>query len=180
VGVSLNNLAIVDMRRGDYASARARHEEALAIFHALGDRQGIASSLSNLALVTYHQGDYAAARALYEESLGSYAAVTDRWGIAWSLESLATVELATQAPERAARLWGGAQRLREEMGSPVSPTDRPRYDSQIAAARAAMGDDAAFDIAMQKGHAMTPEEAVAYALNRDSSPRCDDPCALSA
>jgi hypothetical protein len=42
--------------------------------------------------------------------------------------------------------------------------DRARYDHQVAAARAAIGDDAAFDLAWHIGRAMTLEEALRCAL----------------
>ena len=42
-------------------------------------------------------------------------------------------------------MCGGADRLREEIGAPLRPSDRRRYDRQLAAARADMVDDAAFD-----------------------------------
>ena len=66
---------------------------------------------------------------------------------------------------RAARTFGAAERLREVLGSPRSPTDIPRYERQVAAARAALGDDAEFDRAWQEGRTMDLEEAVRYALD---------------
>ena len=46
---------------------------------------------------------------------------------------------------RAARIWGATERLRAEIGKPLTPSERPRYDRWVAAARIASGDDAAFD-----------------------------------
>jgi hypothetical protein len=42
--------------------------------------------------------------------------------------------------------------------------DRPDYDRRVAAAREALGDDAAFDRARQEGGALTLEQAIALAL----------------
>ena len=67
------------------------------------------------------QGDFASARALYEESLVIRRELGDRRGIAYSLEGLAAVVAALGSPLRAARIWGAAERLREEIGSPLSP-----------------------------------------------------------
>ena len=64
----------------------------------------------------------------------------------------------------AARIWGAAERLREEIGSPVLPVDRPGYDRRVIAARAARGDDAAFDRAWREGRALTLEQAIDLAL----------------
>ena len=67
-------------------------------------------------------------------------------------------------PIHAARIWGGAERLREEINVPIPPGDRPDYERQITAARATLADDAAFDRAWREGHAMTLDETIECAL----------------
>jgi non-specific serine/threonine protein kinase len=63
-----------------------------------------------------------------------------------------------------AGLWGAAERLREAIGAPLPPNEQRRRERQVAVARAALGDDAAFDRAWQEGRAMTLEQAIAGAL----------------
>jgi hypothetical protein len=121
---------------------------------------------TSLGAVASAQGDYASALALQEESLAIKRELGDRSGIAQSLEGLAYVALALARPGRAARIWGRAERLREEIGSALPPRERPRYDRQVAAARAALGDDAAFDLAWREGRAQTLEQAIALALEK--------------
>ncbi len=162
---SLINLGSIDYLQGKLASARQRYEESLAIYRELGDRWGIAAALINLGSAANDQCDYRAASAMYKESLAIHAELGDRWGIAESLQGLAYVAFALVGPSRAARIWGGAELLREEIGSPVLPRDRPRYDGQLAAARAAMGDHDAFDLAWQEGRATGLEQTIEYALN---------------
>jgi predicted ATPase/class 3 adenylate cyclase len=162
---SLINLGSIDYLQGNLTSARQRYEESLAIYRELGDRWGIAAALINLGSAANDQCDYRAASAMYKESLAIHLELGDRWGIAESLQGLAYVAFALFGPARAARIWGGAERLREEIGSPVPPRDRPRYDGQLTAARAAMADHDAFDLAWQEGRAMTLEQAIEYALN---------------
>ncbi len=63
-------------------------------------------------------------------------------------------------PERAARLCGAAAALREELGTRFSLTARrAEHDRTVAAARAALGEDA-FESAWAKGHALPLEEAI--------------------
>ena len=52
--------------------------------------------------------------------------------------------------------------MREEVGAPLLPSERPRYERQVTAVRAAIG-DAAFSLAWQEGRAMTLERAIEYA-----------------
>ena len=95
-----------------------------------------------------------------------------RFGWSWatggalprSLEGLSYVALALAEPGRAIRIDGAAERLREEIGSPLPPNERPRYDGHVAAARAALGDDEACDRAWQEGRALTFEQAIELAL----------------
>ena len=164
IGASLNNLGTVAYEQRDYPAARALFEESLAIRRELGDRVGIASSLSNLGEVACEQGDYPAAGALHQEGLVIRREVGDRRGITYSLEGLAAVVAALGSSLRAARIWGAAERLGEEIGSPLAPNELPRYNRRVAAARAALGDDAAFDRAWQEGRALMLEQAIELAL----------------
>ena len=63
----------------------------------------------------------------------------------------------------ASRLWGAAERLREEVGTPVSVHEREEYSLRSAQAQALVGADA-FDAAREAGRAMGWEQAVDYAL----------------
>jgi hypothetical protein len=60
-------------------------------------------------------------------------------------------------------MWSAAERLRTEIGSPLPRVGKARYDRLVAAARAAVGDDAAFSQAWQEG-ALTLEQAIELAL----------------
>ena len=156
------NLGEVACAQGDYPCAQALHEESLAIERELGDRLGIAYSLNDLGVVATEQGHYAAAWALNDESLAISRELGDRWSMAWSLEVLAYVAVGLARPGPAARMWGAMERLREEVGAPLLPSERPRYERQVTAVRAAIG-DAAFSLAWQEGRAMTLERAIEYA-----------------
>jgi non-specific serine/threonine protein kinase len=165
IGNSLNQLGNVACEQGDYATAQRLYEEALAIQREVGDLERISAALDNLSLVAAEQGNHVAARSLGKESLAIRSALHDRRAIAWSLEGLAYVAFALKGPAKAARIWATAARIREEVGCPLPARDRARSDRRIAAARAAMGDDAAFDGAWQEGRAMPLDRAVEYALD---------------
>jgi tetratricopeptide (TPR) repeat protein len=164
IAASLINLGIVAYALDDYPAAEALYEESLAILRELGYRQSTANSLNNLGNVAYQQGNYRSAQALHQEGLAIGRELGDKRGIALALEGLASVVAALGSSLRAARIWGAAEQLREEVGSPLPPKDRPDYDRRAAAARAAVGDDAAFDRAWQQGRALTLEQAIELAL----------------
>ena len=95
--------------------------------------------------------------------------LADRRGMAECLEALAAIAFTSGRSEPGARLCGHAAGLRDEIGSPLPPWERLRYDRRIASARASFGNDTAFDLAWQEGHAMTLEQAIEYALQEQSA-----------
>jgi len=65
-------LGAAALEEGDIAGARARSEESLADYRAIGNHYGIADSLWILGTVAREKGDTTAARALFDESLALY------------------------------------------------------------------------------------------------------------
>ena len=55
-------------------------------------------------------------------------------------EGLAAIAAAQNEPERAGCLFGAAEALREAMGIPLAPVERPDYDRHVAALHAALGE----------------------------------------
>ena len=166
---ALYGLGVTARHQGDHSGAAALFEESRSIYLELGDREGTANSLNNLGHVAAARGDYPRAQVLQKESLAIFRELGDRPGIAASIDGLAALAFAVGEPERSARLWGATERLREEIGAPRVPGERLNQDIEVAAARAAVRDDAAFDLAWRNGRAMTPEQAIAFALkNHDA------------
>ena len=63
---------------------------------------------------------------------------------------------------RSARLFGAAERLRQDIGCIIQTTDRDHYDHDLAAAKAAL-DEPGFESDWKEGRGMTFSEAVQYA-----------------
>lgn len=123
----------------------------------------MAVSLSNLGGIACDQGDYAAARSLQVEALATAREIGDRRMTAYCLEGLAAVALGQEQSDRAARLFGAAAALREEIGCPLTPVEAAGEENQVSRLRQALGEEA-FTAAWQAGEAMALEEAVEYAF----------------
>jgi ATP/maltotriose-dependent transcriptional regulator MalT len=148
------------LSQGNAAEAHSLAGESLALFRELGHRQGTALSLCLLARVEANQGNYPAARTLYEQSLATAArGMEDKGLIASCMEGLAAVVAAGDELAWAARLWGAAESLREAMGVPLPPVDRPAYEGSITAARSHLGEKT-FAAAWDEGRTMTTEQAL--------------------
>jgi non-specific serine/threonine protein kinase len=165
IATSLANLGESIFLQGDYPAARALYEESLAIYRELGNRWCIARVLTNIGEVACEQGDFASAKGMHHESLQIKRELGDRQGIAMSLEHVGAVLAATTS----VRVLGAAERLREEIGSPMFPYQRTQYDRRVAAAREAISDDAAFDRAWQEGRALTLEQAIELVLEETAA-----------
>lgn len=66
-------------------------------------------------------------------------------------------------PGRAARLFGAAEALREEIGVSIPPDDRADYDQSVAAARSRLA-ATQFTAEWEAGRGLSPEDAVTEAL----------------
>ena len=122
-----------------------------------------ANALNNLGLVTWELGDYAGALPFYRESLSRYTELEDTHGITDCLDGLARVAGSRGDHREAARLWGAAEALRDEIGISIPKSDLAEYERNVERSRAAL-DDSSWQAAWQAGHGMSLYEAISYAL----------------
>src|SRR5258705_1374024 len=166
LAMSLCNLGVVVRARGDRVAALALFEESLALARDTGSRHLIATILDTLNRDDLLQGDLEAAEAHLRETITIFDGLGDRGGVANALEGFALLASAKDAPRRAARMWGAAERLRDEVGAPIRLHDQAEHDGSVSSARAACGDDA-FNEAWREGREMSHEEAMNYALGNN-------------
>jgi non-specific serine/threonine protein kinase len=162
LAVNLGNLGIVAHARGDRDGAFRAFDEALAIAHDTDDDFRVCEFLRDMGRAACKDGMLPLAERSLVEGLGIAQALAFSRATAAVMETFGDIALAKHAPERAARLFGASERLREEIVAPIHLNERADYESAIAAARAALGDDA-FEQAWAEGRAMTLDEAVRYA-----------------
>ena len=164
---SLINLSLVAIKQEDFTLARSQLEEALSINRRLGDRWGVTTALINLGDVMCAEGDCLRAQTHFEESLGLAQELGDKESIAYGLEGFAGVAAAQGRAERAARLWGAAEALREATGNPRPPSSGATYYQQdVALMRDELG-ELGFLEAWSEGRATPLEQVTAYALKGD-------------
>jgi ATP/maltotriose-dependent transcriptional regulator MalT len=159
---ALINLGSAALYRGAERRARELLEESLELSRRTGFREGVGWSLNQLGVICYRRGDSARASEMLRESLIAHWDLGDRWRMASVLEALAEVACSQGHLERAARLFGAAEALREAIGAPVPPCERPERDRCVAAANAGMSEEA-FSAARALGRAAKLQETVSYA-----------------
>ena len=160
----LGTLARVRHALGDNAGARTLMTDSLAGQRAFENKAGVAKTLVWLAAISHDLNDVPAAKAQLAEALPLLEALSaDRMSLASGLEATAGLLLDFARPTDAARVWGYAQRLREDLVMPQGVPERDRYQVQVARARSTLQDDASFDLHWSEGRSWRLGEAVQYA-----------------
>jgi DNA-binding CsgD family transcriptional regulator len=162
----------VALFQGDRERATRMFEEAFTLARRRGDRLATNIALYNLAQLALSVADFGPAARMLEEGLTLSLQMGDQANLSYFLEGLAVVAGAQGEAERSARVLGAAEGSMGEAGAPVYNyymPDRALYEGTLAAARTQL-DDAAWAAALAEGRAMTPEQAVEYALEQGVAP----------
>jgi tetratricopeptide (TPR) repeat protein len=153
--------------QGDPGRGATLNEEAAGLLRERGHKGKLQYALDNLGWAALTRGDRQQARSLHEESLELSRKLGDKLIAAESLEGLAC-SAARGEEERAARLFGAAEALREGVGYNQTPRERALREPYLEATRSRVG-ESAWQAAFAEGRAMTFEEALEYALAREET-----------
>ncbi|HEU5430491.1 MAG TPA: LuxR C-terminal-related transcriptional regulator [Thermomicrobiales bacterium] len=162
IGCVLNSLGVELYWQSEVDRAAPLFEEAVALLSGIEATAMRIYTLANLGEVIRARGDLPRASALMRESLSLAREQGNLRGIVGALESLAAVAGAIAQTERAARLFGAAERLRETMAAPIPLAGRETYERDIARVRAKM-DETAFAAAWSAGRTLPLEQVIAEA-----------------
>jgi predicted ATPase/DNA-binding CsgD family transcriptional regulator len=145
---------------GDVASAREHIDRGLAAADGLPwPLTVVLLARSRLARL---EGDDGGAEDMAHELLRVAAASENRVAIADALEALAGLAARQESFQEAARLYGAAERVREEIGYIRLPVEQPGWEADAAAVRAGLGQEE-HAAAWEEGRTLSAERAIAYA-----------------
>jgi predicted ATPase/DNA-binding winged helix-turn-helix (wHTH) protein len=167
VYASLSCLAVALHGQGQWTAARELYEQALEVARELGTPFEMGHALNEIGRAECDEGRHDLARKHSAEGMTILHRLGNRPGVIDSLEGLAGVAAATGAPQRAARLWGAADVLRQEIGNVRSVHESIAYERKVKAVRAILTREA-FDQAWDEGRAMSLDDAVRYALDEQA------------
>jgi DNA-binding CsgD family transcriptional regulator len=152
---------------GNHDRATGLLEEALALSEELGDRLSVAYGLMGLGIAARLRDDPKREKELLNQSLAILVEVQgSKVIIAEDLEALAEAAGALGQHLRAARLWGAAGAVREDLDVPWQPAERMLHEPQLIAAQSRI-DEATWETGFAEGRAMALEKAVEYALSEE-------------
>lgn len=161
---ALNNLGEVATAQGKHERAMVFLTEALALYRDVGESSGVAGTLHSLGVLATAQGQYGPAATYLAESLLRFQRLGDMSRVERCVWSLAGLAVARGDAVRGVCLYGAQRATRERFGNvPALAIDQVTFDRDMAAARVALG-ERGFSVAWTQGRAMSPEDAISYAL----------------
>ena len=159
-------LARLAFYRGDLPEARKHADLMLDLHKDMGDQLSVIGHQSTMAHVWRQIGDYKKALALYRETLPDWQKIGHRGAVAHQLECFAFIAKAQEQGERAVKLMGAAEVLREASSSPQTPQERIEYDKELAGLRAGM-DEKTFNLLWAEGQSMNMDQAIDFAMGEN-------------
>ncbi len=151
----------------DFAQAEAFLQRSLGLMPEIGDSGGIPWVMQSLGFVKAARGNYHGALTLFQMALSMAHQLNHVVTFAFCFPGLASAAAGLGQMERAARLLGKAETLRERVAEVGSSADAVEYDQALAEARAHV-DQAAYAAAVAEGRAMSLDDAIAYATEEQA------------
>jgi predicted ATPase len=169
VGWSLNHLGDVALGENDLTEASRYYREGYDVFRRAGDRWGMGRSLTDLGRLALVQEDLQTARSRFEQALSGFAELGHTRGVSTVLEGLACLAVRKGDFERALKLGGAAEGLRQQVGAPNRPRQRASLKRALEPAWKGTG------LAMGNTHwsaglRMPLERAIRYAFGLPTMP----------
>jgi predicted ATPase len=158
LAMALGLSAGISLMRGNLKPAAELYEESIELSRRLGDLQAACAALDSLAEVTIEMGDPQRGIDFARESLEIAWAERDLSVVAFCFGRLATAGSRLGDVRGAARFWGAAERLDEELGQSQFRSEKRQLEAKLAPA--VLADEEG----LAAGRTLTTAEAVEVAL----------------
>ncbi|MCC6793431.1 MAG: AAA family ATPase [Thermomicrobiales bacterium] len=159
----------IALGQGDTGAAAIYLEEAMRGQRAMGFTWRLGDTLRTLGDLARDRGDLTGALARYRESVELAQEHGDRLFLGDALTGLASVAIAQGQMERAARLYGAAEALRDQLGASIEVMKRSAYEYRVETLKAGLSPEA-FAGAWSAGAALPLAEVFAEALDEPGRP----------
>jgi predicted ATPase/class 3 adenylate cyclase len=163
LAINIFGLGVGTSLQGESAEAEAMYKESEALFRDVGDLHMANAVKSERAHVERRRGNYAPALDLYRETIKSWREFGQSAALAHELECIAFIAVAESQPDRAARLLGAAESIREDVSAAMTAFEQPEYEAAVAALKTQL-DDHAYTSAWADGRTLTIDQALEIAL----------------
>jgi predicted ATPase/class 3 adenylate cyclase len=157
--------------RGDLARRLEKYDEAAGMLQRAyayhrelgGAHQGLINGLHYLGLLELSRGNRAEADRYLHEGVAAAGKGNLRFFLRFLFDAMGYLAASTDA-RRAARLFGSAERLREQLGTRIFPYEHDEYERYVELAKSQL-DEPSWKAAWSEGRDMTLEQSIEYALH---------------
>jgi len=148
---------------GRFEEARAGFAPLVPIFQDMGDHHRSNMIRSEMAHMERLEDRHEKAAQMYRETILEWKRLGHRAAVANQFECFAFIARAHEQPERALRLLGAAEALRELIHIDMSDMERVEYEREVNDLKTNM-DGKMFASLWEEGRSMTMEQAIELAL----------------
>jgi len=166
IAASLNRLGDLARVEENFAAAQILFEESIGILRRLGNITAVSNGLTNLGAVAFALADYQNAGAYFAEALVTAQEFGGKIVVSHALDGLASLAVERGELERAARLAGAAEELRQVIGFQREPAETRFRDAYLTKLRRLLSEPALL-VAHEAGRKLKLNQAVALALAAD-------------
>jgi predicted ATPase/class 3 adenylate cyclase len=162
VGMFFLGIGMDESARGNYQAAKNFLTDSLNVFRRLRNTVFQLIVKSEFGHIARHMGDLTLAKSIYQETLQSWQDFGNRAAIAHQLECFGFLAIADEEPQRAIKLFGAAEALREKIQSPMTDQERIEYEQAVSQLRPT---ETEFNATWAEGRALPMEQAIQLALS---------------
>jgi predicted ATPase/class 3 adenylate cyclase len=163
VGNFLLGQGQIALRKGQFSEAIAYYEESIDVYGAQGNSFFANVARSDSGHVYRNMGDLDKAIEIYTETILIWQDLGHRGAVANQLECFGFIAVEVGQWERAAKLLGAAEALREAADTPMLIYEQKEYDQYLARLKEGAEEDQ-LEKAWGDGRQLGMAEAVAFAL----------------
>ena len=164
LGAALTNLGQTESQAGNLEHATRVLQEALALDSQQGDAFGVVTDQQSLAVVSLRAGRPLEASEMLSATFDYAVSSGNVEVLVTSIELSACIAAEFGYGQRAARLAGAAEAIRQTAGVPIPQPDAAILERFLAPARATVA-RATWDAELASGAALTQQEAVTLLLS---------------
>ena len=165
ISIALHFIAVGTSFQGNYELARSQFEECIKIMQeGHGTAQGIAFSEFHLGRIARIHGDFESSFTHHKTGLELFMHMGDLRGIGYSLFGFACLAQAEEKSQRAAKLFGAMDSIRENLGALLEAVLQIEYEQTRSVVQEMLGEEL-FIMLWTEGHGMPVEQTIHLALN---------------
>jgi predicted ATPase/class 3 adenylate cyclase len=163
-GITMFGFGNMYSAQRQFEKAREKYSIALETMQQLGSLRNVSMIKSDLAHILRYEGKFTEAVSAYRETIKDWQRLGHRAAIAHQFECMAFMAKSMEQPEKALRLFGAAEMLRQAIGIDMTAQERKEYEKEVNGIKANM-DEKDFASLWAEGRSMTMDKAIELALS---------------